>query len=139
LLTIINSNISSFLIDFSSGCVCCFTIIIWPHFCRTINDIASGGSTGDAAPMDNEKLGKESTQVDLVDCLIRRRERAGDRFDIHRSGSIEELLGAIEAEKAGTLDSFARDIWALERRVASLEEDRNRRDALDATAAAVRD
>jgi polyhydroxyalkanoate synthesis regulator phasin len=50
---------------------------------------------------------------------------------------IEELLAAIEAEKAGTLDSLARDISALERRVAALEEDRNRRDELDAAAATV--
>ena len=50
---------------------------------------------------------------------------------------IEELLAASEAEKAGTLDSLARDISALERRVAALEEDRNRRDDLDAAAAMV--
>ena len=50
---------------------------------------------------------------------------------------IEELLAAIEAEKAGTLDSLARDISALERRVAALEEDRNRRDELDEAAAIV--
>jgi hypothetical protein len=48
---------------------------------------------------------------------------------------VEDVLAAIEAEKARALDSLARDVRALERRVASLEADRNRRDELDATAA----
>jgi hypothetical protein len=51
----------------------------------------------------------------------------------HVQESVEEVLAAIEAEKART--SLARDLRALERRVASLEEDRNRRDDLDAAAA----
>jgi hypothetical protein len=46
---------------------------------------------------------KHSAQVNLVDRLIHRRNRAGDRFD-------NELLAAIEAEKAETLESLARDI-----------------------------
>jgi hypothetical protein len=46
--------------------------------------------------------------------------------------SVEEVLAAIEAEKARA--PLARDIRILERRVASLEEDRNRRDELDAAA-----
>jgi hypothetical protein len=48
---------------------------------------------------------------------------------------VEEVLAAIEVEKARALDFLARDVWALERRVESLEEDRNRRDELDAAAA----
>ena len=50
----------------------------------------------------------------------------------HVQESVEEVLAAIEVEKART--PLARDIRALERRVASLEEDRNRRDELDAAA-----
>jgi hypothetical protein len=53
----------------------------------------------------------------------------------HVQEPIEEVLAAIETEKARTLDSLAREIWALERRVASLEADRNRRDEMDAFAA----
>jgi hypothetical protein len=52
----------------------------------------------------------------------------------HVQEPVEEVLAAIEAEKVRTLGSLARDIWALERRVASLEEDRNCRDELDAAA-----
>jgi hypothetical protein len=52
----------------------------------------------------------------------------------HVQEPVEEVLAAIEAEKART--SLARDVRALERRVASLEEDRNRRDELDAVAVA---
>jgi hypothetical protein len=52
----------------------------------------------------------------------------------HVQESVEEVLAAIEAEKART--SLARDVQALERRVASLEEDRDRRDELDAAAVA---
>jgi hypothetical protein len=48
---------------------------------------------------------------------------------------VEDVLAAIEAEKARALDSLARDVRTLERRVASLEADRSRRDELDATAA----
>jgi hypothetical protein len=84
--------------------------------------------------MANKNLATESKQVNLADRLTQRSKRAGDGFDV---GLIEELLAAIEAEKAGALDSLARDIWALERRVAALEEDRNRRDDLDAAAAMV--
>jgi hypothetical protein len=47
--------------------------------------------------------------------------------------SIEEVLTAIEAEKARA--PLTQDFRALERRIASLEEDRNRRDELDAAAA----
>jgi hypothetical protein len=47
---------------------------------------------------------------------------------------VEEVLAAIEAEKVRALGSFVPDIGALERRVASLEEDRNCRDELDAVA-----
>ena len=43
--------------------------------------------------------------------------------------AVEEVVAAIEAEKARSLNSFERDI---ERRVTSLEEDRNGRDELDA-------
>jgi len=50
----------------------------------------------------------------------------------HVQESVEEVLAAIEAEKARA--PLARDIRTLERRVASLEEDRNRRDELDAAA-----
>ena len=53
----------------------------------------------------------------------------------HVQEPVEDVLAAIEAEKARALDSLARDVRALERRVASLEADRNRRDELDATAA----
>jgi hypothetical protein len=52
----------------------------------------------------------------------------------HVQEPVEEVLAAIEAEKART--SLARDVRALERRDASLEEDRNRRDELDAVAVA---
>jgi hypothetical protein len=48
--------------------------------------------------------------------------------------SVEEVLAAIEAEKLRALSSLARDLRDLDRRVASLEEDRNRRDELDAAA-----
>ena len=53
----------------------------------------------------------------------------------HVQEPIEEVLAAIETEKARSLDSLPRDIGALERRVASLEADRNRRDETDASAA----
>jgi hypothetical protein len=52
----------------------------------------------------------------------------------HVQEQVEEVLAAIEAEKVRTLGSLARDIWALERRVAWLEKDRNCRDELDAAA-----
>lgn len=55
----------------------------------------------------------------------------------HVQEPVEEVLAAIEAEKANALKSFERDISALERRVASLEADRNCRDELDAAAAVV--
>ena len=48
---------------------------------------------------------------------------------------IEEVLPAIDAEKARALDSITRDIATLEHRLSSLEKDRNRRDELDAVAA----
>jgi hypothetical protein len=83
--------------------------------------------------MANENVAADATEVNLVDRLIQGRKRPGDRFDNDRSKLLEEALAA----KAGILDSLARDIWALERRVAALEEDRNRRDELDAIAAAV--
>jgi len=44
------------------------------------------------------------------------------------------VLAAIEREKARALGSLVPDIESLERRVASLEGDRNRRDELDAVA-----
>jgi len=47
----------------------------------------------------------------------------------HVQEPVEEVLAAIEAEKGSALNSFERDI---ERRVASLEKDRNGRDELDA-------
>jgi hypothetical protein len=47
----------------------------------------------------------------------------------HVQEAVEEVVAAIEAEKARSLNSFERDI---ERRVTSLEEDRNGRDELDA-------
>ena len=52
----------------------------------------------------------------------------------HVQEPVEEVLAAIEAEKVRALGSFVPDIGSLERRVASLEEDRNRRDELDAVA-----
>ena len=55
----------------------------------------------------------------------------------HVQEPVEEVLAAIEAEKVRALGSFVPDIGSLERRVASLEEDRNRRDELDAAAAVV--
>jgi hypothetical protein len=53
----------------------------------------------------------------------------------HVQEPVEEVLAAIEAEKARALDSLSRDIWVLKRRIASLEADRNHRDELDAAAA----
>ena len=47
----------------------------------------------------------------------------------HVQEPVEQVLAAIQAEKARALDSLERDI---ERRVGSLEEDRNGRDELDA-------
>ena len=47
---------------------------------------------------------------------------------------VEQVLAAIEREKARALGSLVPDIESLERRVASLGEDRNRRDELDAVA-----
>jgi len=52
----------------------------------------------------------------------------------HVQESIEQVLAAIEREKARALGSLVPYIGSLERRVASLEEDRNRRDELDAVA-----
>ena len=52
----------------------------------------------------------------------------------HVQEPVEEVLAAIEAEKVRALGSFVPDIGSLERRVASLEEDRNCRDELDAAA-----
>jgi hypothetical protein len=50
----------------------------------------------------------------------------------HVQEPVEQVLAAIEREKPRALGSFVPDIESLERRVASLEEDRNRRDELDA-------
>jgi hypothetical protein len=50
----------------------------------------------------------------------------------HVQESVEEVLTAIEAAKARA--PLAQDIGVLERRVASWEEDRTRRDELDAAA-----
>jgi hypothetical protein len=47
---------------------------------------------------------------------------------------VEQVLTAIGREKARALGSLVPDIESLERRVASLEEDSNRRDELDAAA-----
>ena len=52
----------------------------------------------------------------------------------HVQEPVEQVLAAIEREKARALDSLVPDIESLERRVASLEQDRNRRDELDAVA-----
>jgi hypothetical protein len=56
----------------------------------------------------------------------------------HVREPVEQVLAAIEREKARALGCFNADrvpaIESLERRVASLEEDRNRRDELDAAA-----
>jgi len=52
----------------------------------------------------------------------------------HVQEPVEQVLAAIEREKANALGSLVPDIESLERRVASLEEDRNRRDELDAAA-----
>jgi hypothetical protein len=52
----------------------------------------------------------------------------------HVQEPVEEVLAAIEAEKVRALGSLVPDIVSLEHRVASLEEDRNRRDELDAAA-----
>jgi len=46
----------------------------------------------------------------------------------------EQVLAVIEGEKAIAVGSLMADIGSLERRVVSLEEDRNRRDELDAAA-----
>jgi hypothetical protein len=52
----------------------------------------------------------------------------------HVQELVEQVLAAIEREKVRALGSLAPDIESLEGRVASLEEDRNRRDELDAAA-----
>ena len=52
----------------------------------------------------------------------------------HVQEPVEQVLTAIGREKARALGSLAPDIESLERRVASLEEERNRRDELDAAA-----
>jgi hypothetical protein len=52
----------------------------------------------------------------------------------HVQEPVEQVLAAIEREKVRALGSLAPDIESLEGRVASLEEDRNRRDELDAAA-----
>ena len=52
----------------------------------------------------------------------------------HVQEPVEQVLAAIEREKARALGSLVPDIESLERRVASLEQDRNRRDELDAVA-----
>ena len=52
----------------------------------------------------------------------------------HVQEPVEQVLAAIEREKARALDSLVPDIESLERRVASLEQGRNRRDELDAAA-----
>jgi hypothetical protein len=52
----------------------------------------------------------------------------------HVQEPVEQVLAAIEREKARALGSLVPDIESLERRVASLEEERNRRDELDAAA-----
>jgi hypothetical protein len=52
----------------------------------------------------------------------------------HVQEPVEQVLAAIEREKARALGSLVPGIGSLERRVASLEEDRNRRDELDAVA-----
>jgi hypothetical protein len=52
----------------------------------------------------------------------------------HVQEPVEQVLVAIEREKSRALGSLVAGIGSLERRVASLEEDRNRRDELDAAA-----
>ena len=52
----------------------------------------------------------------------------------HVQEPVEQVLAAIEIEKARAFGSLVPDIESLERRVASLEEDSNRRDELDAAA-----
>jgi hypothetical protein len=52
----------------------------------------------------------------------------------HVQEPVEQVLAVIEREKARALGSLVPGIGSLERRVASLEEDRNRRDELDAVA-----
>ena len=51
----------------------------------------------------------------------------------HVQEPVEQVL-AVEREKARALGSLVPDIESLERRVASSEKDRNRRDELDASA-----
>jgi hypothetical protein len=52
----------------------------------------------------------------------------------HAQEPVDQVLRAIEGEKARALGPLVPDIGSLERRIASLEEDRNRRDELDAAA-----
>jgi|SRR5215469_5595822 len=52
----------------------------------------------------------------------------------HVQEPAEQVLAVIEGEKAIAVGSLMADIGSLERRVVSLEEDRNRRDELDAAA-----
>ena len=73
---------------------------------------------------------RQHNRADDIHCTVIDTGTPGGRW--HVQESVEEVLAAIEAEKART--PLARDIQVLERRVASLEEDRNRRDELDAAA-----
>jgi hypothetical protein len=73
---------------------------------------------------------RQHNRADDIHCTVIDTGTADGRW--HVQESVEEVLAAIEAERARAL--LARDIRALERRVASLEEDRSRRDELDAAA-----
>jgi hypothetical protein len=99
--------------------------------CHVINAVKVAVVAGDVCPWPDNR---QQNPADEFRCTVMDTGPPDGRW--HVQEPVEEVLAAIETEKARALDSLSRDIWALKRRVALLEADRNHRDELDAAAAA---